>query len=78
MSIFSSSTKSSICPDYFGDEFGVPLPATTQQKTVTKSDTTETKDNAPVAAVKPQRSSLAFALNFDGLDFFETVVKSSN
>ncbi|KAK3228176.1 hypothetical protein Dsin_008038 [Dipteronia sinensis] len=86
MSVFGSSTTSAICADYFGDEFGLPLPPpqiTKNNKTVVSKSTTTLLQN-PVdnqsnsSNTKPRRVALAFAPNFDGLDFFETLVLRSN
>ncbi|KAK2664399.1 hypothetical protein Ddye_002973 [Dipteronia dyeriana] len=91
MSVFGSSTTSAICADYFGDEFGLPLPPppppiTKNNRTVVSKSTTtllqnnraDNQSNSSNTDTKPRRVALAFAPNFDGLDFFETLVRRSN
>ncbi|TXG50770.1 hypothetical protein EZV62_023294 [Acer yangbiense] len=88
MSVFGSSTTSAICADYFGDEFGLPLPPPPPPiiknniTVVSKSTTTflqNPADNQSNSAnTKPRRVALAFAPNFDGSDFFKTLLLHSN
>lgn len=79
MSAFGTSS-SAICGDYFGDEFGVPLPfpaSKTSSNNVTEevSNKKDGRNNSPIASAnKEPHVAPAFAPFLDGLHCFETLV----
>lgn len=91
MSILGS-LNNAIPPDYFGDEFGLPLPpppssimkngATTTQPS--ESGNTALKDtncgfiSCMKMALADNRGALAYAPIFDGLYCFETLVSTDS
>ncbi|KAF5957156.1 hypothetical protein HYC85_004381 [Camellia sinensis] len=83
MSAFVSSVGGAICADYFGDEFGLPLPRPRPQVDAKKMNDkkencdggTESASVAPaVAAVRIGKKELGVTLAFDGLHPFETLI----
>lgn len=83
MSVFGSLI-SSICSDYFGDEFGVPLPPIKRtmihdykaKAAASKEPMSKNGGNTSPKSLlgKPPLVALAFAPKFDGLGFYETLV----
>ncbi|KAJ0049621.1 hypothetical protein Pint_14797 [Pistacia integerrima] len=89
MSVFGSSI-SAICSDYFGDEFGLPLPrikrttinddkpeaAGFSNSTKLQEPMNKTSSNTSPKSLQgtPPHVALAFAPNLDGLGFYETLV----
>ena len=63
MSIFGSSS-SAICPDYFGDEFGLPLP----QNSMVKNKATTTRQSTELGG----NSRVAKVVLFDGKNIVST------
>lgn len=83
MSIFGS-LSSAISPDYFGDEFGLPLPKMVRNKEeTTKSKPTELGNPGKAVVLKEAENGfrncmrMAIAPGLDGLFCFETFVFSN-
>ncbi|KAI8017932.1 hypothetical protein LOK49_LG04G02559 [Camellia lanceoleosa] len=80
MSAFVSSVGGAICADYFGDEFGLPLPRPRPQVDAKKmNDKKEnghggTESGSVAPAVRIEKKELGVTLAFDGLHPFETLI----
>ncbi|KAK7857923.1 hypothetical protein CFP56_015306 [Quercus suber] len=55
MSVFGSSHKA-ICADYFGDEFGLPLPLITKMENKAVPKAIEAADSAAIEALSDNKS----------------------